>query len=70
MPILRTKKALAALKSGQMLKIVATDPGAPRDFGRLRQADGKRSGASRRDFQGMDVLAAAAMTAGEPGALR
>lgn len=32
MPILRAKKALDTLSSGQVLKVVATDKGAPRDF--------------------------------------
>jgi tRNA 2-thiouridine synthesizing protein A len=32
LPILRTKKALSALQAGQVLKIVATDPGSVRDF--------------------------------------
>lgn len=32
LPILRAKKALADLTSGQVLKIVATDPGSVRDF--------------------------------------
>jgi len=32
LPILRTKKALAGVDSGQVLKIVATDPGSVRDF--------------------------------------
>jgi len=32
LPILRAKKALAELTSGQVLKIVATDPGSVRDF--------------------------------------
>jgi len=32
LPILRTKKALADLVSGQVLKVVATDPGALKDF--------------------------------------
>jgi len=32
LPILRTKKALGAIQSGQVLKIVATDPGAVKDF--------------------------------------
>jgi tRNA 2-thiouridine synthesizing protein A len=32
LPILRAKKALAALQSGQVLKVLATDPGALRDF--------------------------------------
>ncbi|MCB1935810.1 MAG: sulfurtransferase TusA family protein [Nitrosomonas sp.] len=32
LPILRTKQALATMTSGQILKIVATDPGAVIDF--------------------------------------
>jgi tRNA 2-thiouridine synthesizing protein A len=32
LPILRTKKALADLTSGQVLKVLATDPGAVKDF--------------------------------------
>jgi tRNA 2-thiouridine synthesizing protein A len=32
LPILRTKKALAGVQSGQVLKIVATDPGSVKDF--------------------------------------
>lgn len=32
LPILKAKKALADMTSGQTLKIVATDPGSLRDF--------------------------------------
>lgn len=32
LPILRTKKALATLKKGQVLRVVATDPGTVKDF--------------------------------------
>ncbi len=32
LPILRTKKALADMASGDVLKVLATDPGATRDF--------------------------------------
>ncbi len=32
LPILRAKKALADVQSGQVLKIVATDPGSIKDF--------------------------------------
>lgn len=32
LPILRAKKSLAAMSSGQVLKIVATDAGSPKDF--------------------------------------
>lgn len=40
LPILRAKKALADMASGQVLKIVATDPGSMRDF----QAFAKQTG--------------------------
>lgn len=40
LPILRAKKALSAMSSGQVLKIVATDPGSIRDF----QAFARQSG--------------------------
>ena len=40
LPILRTKKMLAELQSGQVLKIIATDPGAVKDF----QAFSKQTG--------------------------
>ena len=32
LPILKAKKALTELQSGQTLKVVATDPGSRRDF--------------------------------------
>jgi tRNA 2-thiouridine synthesizing protein A len=32
LPILRAKKALGELSSGQVLRIVATDPGSVKDF--------------------------------------
>ena len=32
LPILRTKKALSDVQSGQVLKVVATDPGSVKDF--------------------------------------
>ena len=32
LPILKAKKALAGLESGQMLRVLATDPGSKRDF--------------------------------------
>ncbi|UDG82006.1 sulfurtransferase TusA family protein [Candidatus Vallotia cooleyia] len=32
LPILRAKKALAEMQSGQILKVLATDPGAQSDF--------------------------------------
>ncbi|MCV2364040.1 sulfurtransferase TusA family protein [Paucibacter sp. DJ1R-11] len=32
LPILKAKKALAEMESGQLLKVLATDPGSMRDF--------------------------------------
>lgn len=32
LPILRAKKALADMQSGQVLKILSTDPGSVKDF--------------------------------------
>ena len=32
LPVLRTKKALTGMHAGQVLKILATDPGAVKDF--------------------------------------
>jgi tRNA 2-thiouridine synthesizing protein A len=40
LPILKAKKALADLASGQMLKVISTDPGSVRDF----QAFAKQTG--------------------------
>ncbi len=40
LPILKAKKALNDMQSGQVLKIVATDPGSVRDF----QAFSKQTG--------------------------
>ena len=40
LPILKAKKALAEMHTGQTLKVVATDPGSVRDF----QAFAKQTG--------------------------
>jgi TusA-related sulfurtransferase len=32
LPILKAKKALADMRTGEVLKVVATDPGSMRDF--------------------------------------
>jgi tRNA 2-thiouridine synthesizing protein A len=40
LPILRTKKALSDLQSGQVLRVLATDPGSVKDF----QAFSKQTG--------------------------
>ena len=40
MPILKTKKALNTMDSGQVLKIVATDPGSVKDFAAFAKQTG------------------------------
>jgi tRNA 2-thiouridine synthesizing protein A len=40
LPILRAKKALSSMESGKVLHIIATDPGAVKDF----QAFAKQTG--------------------------
>lgn len=40
LPILRAKKALTGLTSGQIVKVISTDPGSKRDF----QAFAKQTG--------------------------
>ena len=40
LPILRAKKALTDLESGQILKVTATDPGAVRDFAAFSRQTG------------------------------
>jgi tRNA 2-thiouridine synthesizing protein A len=40
LPILRAKKALSAMQSGQILKIVCTDRGSIRDFQAFAQQTG------------------------------
>lgn len=40
LPILKTKKALADMASGEVLRVTATDPGSVRDF----QAFAKQTG--------------------------
>nr|WP_043419980.1 sulfurtransferase TusA family protein [Cupriavidus basilensis] len=52
LPILRTKKALADMPSGDVLKILATDPGATRDF----QAFAKQTGNELLSHQEVDKV--------------
>jgi TusA-related sulfurtransferase len=40
LPILRAKKALADMTSGQILKVLATDPGSQRDFAAFARQTG------------------------------
>jgi tRNA 2-thiouridine synthesizing protein A len=53
LPILRTKKALSDLSSGQVLKVVATDPGAVKDFQTFSKQTGHellQQGEANREF--------------------
>jgi len=49
LPILRAKKALASLSSGQVLHIIATDPGAVKDFEAFSKQTGNELMESRED---------------------
>jgi tRNA 2-thiouridine synthesizing protein A len=40
LPVLRTKKALNDMTSGQVVRIVATDPGSVRDFQQFAKQTG------------------------------
>jgi tRNA 2-thiouridine synthesizing protein A len=40
LPILRAKKALAEIESGQVLKILSTDPGSVKDFAAFAKQTG------------------------------
>ena len=50
LPILKAKKALAEMASGEVLKVVATDPGSMRDF----QAFARQTGNELLDQQTND----------------
>ncbi|MBT9597670.1 MAG: sulfurtransferase TusA family protein [Vitreoscilla sp.] len=50
LPILKAKKALADMASGQILKVVATDPGSMRDF----QAFARQTGNELVEQQSVD----------------
>ena len=54
LPILKAKKALAELQSGQVLKVVSTDAGSLRDF----QAFAKQTGNEllEQETQGMEYI--------------
>ena len=40
LPILKAKKSLTAMQSGQVLKVMSTDPGAQRDFAAFAKQTG------------------------------
>ena len=42
LPILRAKKALAEMETGQVLTVIATDPAAPYDFEAFCRQTGNR----------------------------
>lgn len=42
LPILRTKKALFQMESGQVLRVLATDPSSVRDFQAFARQTGNR----------------------------
>lgn len=42
LPILKTKKALATLQSGQVLRVYTTDPGSVQDFQAFAKQTGNR----------------------------
>ncbi|MEJ2346797.1 MAG: sulfurtransferase TusA family protein [Gammaproteobacteria bacterium] len=49
LPILRAKKSLAAMSSGQVLHVIATDPGAIKDFEAFSKQTGNELLESRED---------------------
>ena len=56
LPILRTKKAIASLAAGQVLKVIATDPGSVKDIESYCRQTGNElleSQSSANDFQFM-----------------
>jgi TusA-related sulfurtransferase len=50
LPILKAKRALADMQCGEVLKVIATDPGSMRDF----QAFAKQTGTTLLDQQTVD----------------
>lgn len=47
LPILRSKKALAELQSGQVLHVISTDPGSVKDFAAFARQTGNELLASK-----------------------
>lgn len=56
LPILRAKKALATLPSGNVLSVLATDPGAPKDFEAFCRQTGNELLASSVEADGRFLL--------------
>ncbi len=49
LPILRAKKALATMKSGEVLRVFATDPGSVKDFSAFAVQTGNQLLASKQN---------------------
>lgn len=49
LPILRAKKALADMQSGEILRVMATDPGSARDFAAFAKQTGNELVESREE---------------------
>jgi tRNA 2-thiouridine synthesizing protein A len=49
LPILRAKKALVGMHSGQVLRVIATDPGSVRDFEAFSKQTGNELLESRQE---------------------
>ncbi len=49
LPVLRAKKALGGMNVGQVLHIIATDPGAMKDFEAFAKQTGNKLTESRED---------------------
>jgi len=52
LPILRCKKSLAEIEAGEILKVVATDPGSVKDF----QAFCKQTGHQMLSFEELETV--------------
>jgi TusA-related sulfurtransferase len=50
LPILKAKKALADMASGDVLKVVATDPGSVRDFQAFARQTGNEQTSANDEF--------------------
>jgi tRNA 2-thiouridine synthesizing protein A len=49
LPVLKAKKAMKSISSGDTLEVIATDPGAPKDFEEFCAATGYKLLESRAD---------------------
>lgn len=55
LPILKAKKALAELQSGDLLRVLATDPGSMRDFQAFARQTGNEL-VEQRSLEGGEML--------------